>query len=77
MKDTEGMNDLWEYDIGENSWREINQTNTIDGASSSSIPSGRHYQSAVVYKNMMVMVAGYGSNSPLKDWWILDLGKMQ
>jgi len=63
-KDTDALNDFWQYNIANNTWKKIACKNS---------PQGILYHSATCYNNQMVVYGGYRNNKPVSEMWILNL----
>jgi len=69
-KDPQGLDDLWEFDTDTHKWSLID-------AKSKEKPDGLIYHTAVIYKNEMIVTAGYKEKKPTTEQWSLNLDSLE
>jgi len=59
------LGDMWEYKIQSNEWKEVTPKTEV-------APSARNYLTASLYRNQMIIFAGF-TDKPLSDLWTFNL----
>ena len=70
--DSSYKNDVWEFDLTDNSWNKIND-GSGDDANPPTAPNKRHAHTSIYYNNKMVVFGGYTGGGRVNDVWEFNL----